>query len=87
MALKTIGFSEVKARLSEVTEEVNRTGRPVLVYKHNRPRVTIAPAQQGAGAERQQSAFGILHNYADSSKWELEGSAWESEVLGRHAAS
>jgi prevent-host-death family protein len=42
----TIGFSEAKAKLSQLTEEVNRTGRPVVVYKHNKPWVTIEPAAQ-----------------------------------------
>ena len=48
----TIGFTEVRKRLSEVTDEVNRTGRPVIVLKNNRPWVSIAPINHpGDGAE------------------------------------
>lgn len=41
--VKTIGLAEAKARFSEVTAEVNRTGNPVTVLKNNRPWVAICP--------------------------------------------
>lgn len=41
--VKTIGLAEAKARFSEVTTEVNRTGKPVTVLKNNRPWVAICP--------------------------------------------
>jgi prevent-host-death family protein len=86
MTPQTIGFSEVKARLSEITEEVNRTGRPVLVYKHNRPWVNITPAAQEPASPTEGSPFGMLRKYADPAKWALEGNAWEADVLERYAA-
>ena len=41
--VKTIGLAEAKARFSEVTAEVQRTGEPVTVLKNNRPWVVIRP--------------------------------------------
>jgi prevent-host-death family protein len=52
----TIGFSEAKAKLSQLTEEVNRTGRSVVVYKHNKPWVTIEPAVQNSVFGNQETA-------------------------------
>ena len=85
MTPHTIGFSEAKAKLSEITEEVNRTGRPVLVYKHNRHWVNITPAAQEPVSSAVGSPFGMLHKYADPAKWTLEGNAWEAGVLERYA--
>ncbi|GHT80024.1 hypothetical protein FACS1894104_5410 [Actinomycetota bacterium] len=85
MTPRTMGFSEVKARLSEITEEVNRTGRSVLVYKHNRPWVNITPAAQAPTQATKDLPFGMLHKYADPTKWELEDDAWEAGVLERYA--
>jgi antitoxin Phd len=47
----TIGFTEARKRLSEVTDEVNRTGRTVIVLKNNRPWVSISPVGPAAQAE------------------------------------
>ena len=44
MAQLTVGLSEAKARLSEITEAINRTGEPVTVFKKNKPWVVIYPA-------------------------------------------
>lgn len=39
----TVGMSDAKANFSKLTAEVNRTGRPVTVFKNNRPWVEIRP--------------------------------------------
>ena len=58
MAPLTIGFSEAKAKLSQLTEEINRTGQSVMVYKRNKPWVTIVPAAPGVpGGDATQEAM------------------------------
>jgi prevent-host-death family protein len=85
MALRTIGFSEAKARLSEITEDVNRTGKPIVVYKHNRPWVNITPAVEAVSPGTRHAAFGVLRKYADPSKAALEDGAWEADVKEHYA--
>ena len=46
----TIGLVEAENNFSEVTAEVNRTGRPVTVLKNDRPWVVISPAPRDADA-------------------------------------
>lgn len=41
-----IGVTEAKAHFSEITRQVNATGRAVTVLKNNRPWVVISPARQ-----------------------------------------
>lgn len=45
MAAITMGLAEAKNNFSKVTNEVNRTGKPVTVLKNNKPWVIIQPAQ------------------------------------------
>lgn len=42
-ATLTVGMSDAKANFSKLTAEVNRTGRPVTVFKNNKPWVEIRP--------------------------------------------
>jgi antitoxin (DNA-binding transcriptional repressor) of toxin-antitoxin stability system len=85
MLSNTIGFSEAKSRLSEITEEVNRTGRTVIVYKYNRPWVNISPAVDATPKEVRSSAFGALHHYADPAKRAQEEGALEEAMAQKHA--
>lgn len=61
MAVATMGLAEAKANFSKVTAEVNRTGRPVTILKHNRPWVVIAPVNQSAV----DVAVDFMEEYAD----------------------
>jgi len=54
-----MGLAEAKNNFSRVTAEVNRTGKPVMILKNNRPWVVIQPAQQAA------SAVDVMDAYAD----------------------
>ena len=85
MIPKTIGFTEAKAKLSLTTTEVNRTGRPILVIKNNRPWVTISPAVKTASKQSPCTAFGCLSQYADPAKRRMENGAWKAAVLDKHA--
>lgn len=40
----TIGLTEAKANLGKITEEVNKTGVPVTIFKNNKPLVVMYPA-------------------------------------------
>ncbi|MDR3314897.1 MAG: type II toxin-antitoxin system Phd/YefM family antitoxin [Coriobacteriales bacterium] len=85
MTPKTIGFSEAKARLSEITEEVNRTGRSVLVYKRNKPWVNITPASEDAQQAPRLSMFGALNAYANPAIRKQEDGAWEEAMVNKNA--
>ncbi len=41
--MKALGVFDIKTRLSEICDEVARTGEPVLVTKRGKPFVRIAP--------------------------------------------
>jgi prevent-host-death family protein len=87
VAPRTIGLTEAKAKLSQITAEVNRTGRSVLVIKNNHPWVTIAPATDIAPKMPKHSAFGCLRQHADPSRRTQEDGAWEAAAAAadKHA--
>jgi antitoxin Phd len=43
----TIGLTEAKANLGRITEEVCKTGKPVTIFKNNKPLVVMYPATLG----------------------------------------
>ena len=65
MTAVTIGLAEAKNNFSRVTAEVNRTGRPVTVFKNNRPWVTISPAAGAAASDTVSQAVDFMDEYAD----------------------
>lgn len=65
MTAVTIGLAEAKNNFSRVTAEVNRTGRPVTVFKNNRPWVTISPAAGVAASDMVSQAVDFMDEYAD----------------------
>jgi antitoxin Phd len=82
----TIGFTEARKRLSEVTEEVNRTGHTVVVLKNNRPWVAISPVpdalDDGSAVLRDAlDAFRSMREEAQS-----RGFATEAEIEAEIAA-
>lgn len=81
----TIGFSEAKARLSQVTEEVHRTGQSVLVFKNNKPWVTISPVTDQTTSAYSQNSFGSLNEYANPDLKAQEEDAWRQDAAENHA--
>lgn len=65
MTAVTIGLAEAKNNFSRVTAEVNRTGRPVTVFKNNRPWVTISPAARPVASDMVSQAVDFMDEYAD----------------------
>lgn len=67
MSAITIGLAEAKNNFSCVTAEVNRTGKPITVFKNNRPRVTISPAQPQTVSSDSSTlvAIDFMDEYAD----------------------
>lgn len=63
MTAITMGLVEAKNHFSQVTAEVNRSGRPVTVLKNNRPWVVIQPAAAAQGID--EAAVDFMHEYAD----------------------
>ena len=59
MASYTIGLAEAKKNFSKLTNEVNKTGKPVTVLKNNKPWVIICPASM-ADQMRDDIAIDIL---------------------------
>lgn len=51
----TIGLTEAKANLNKIAQRVNETGRPVTVFKRNRPYVTIGPVQETPNDETMEA--------------------------------
>ena len=49
--MKSLGLFETKNRLSEVCDEVARTGEPCLITRHGRPLVRLVPvAEKSCGS-------------------------------------
>lgn len=48
----SVGVREAKNRFSELTAQVNETGRPLVVTKNNEPWVVIHPADAAARERR-----------------------------------
>jgi len=48
--MKTIGIFEAKTRLSEICEEVARTGRPAEISRRGKPYVRIVPLTESRGS-------------------------------------
>ena len=65
MTAVTIGLAEAKTNFSRVTAEVNRTGRPVTVFKNNRPGGTISPAARPVASAMVSQAVDFMDEYAD----------------------
>lgn len=67
MSAITIGLAEAKNNFSRVTAEVNRTGKPITVFKNNRPWVTISPAQPQTDSSDSSMlvAIDFMDEYAD----------------------
>ena len=84
----TVGFTEAKTQLSQLTERVNRTGQSVLVLKNNKPWVTISPAQYlESNTSKLGDAYGMLKAYANPRLIKDEANAWEVSVKEQHATS
>ena len=58
-----MGLAEAKNNFSRVTAEVNKTGRPVTILKHNKPWVVIQPVQKSVSAT--DVAIDFMDEYAD----------------------
>jgi antitoxin Phd len=82
-----IKLSDAKARLSQITEEINRTGRPMTVMKNNKPWVTISPAASANQLKSPPPPFGMLKKYADPKKRALEEIAYKEAAEAKHALS
>jgi antitoxin Phd len=81
MAPLVIGFTEVRKRLSEVTDEVNRTGRSVIVLKNNRPWVSIAPVSSDASSAGSPVVEEALHAFRSMrAESAAKGFATEDEI-------
>jgi len=81
-----MGISEAKAKLSQVAEEVSRTGRPVIVLKNNKPLVTITPITEEEIQKPTHKALGSLHEYANPDLIPLEEGAWQRAVAEKYAS-
>lgn len=60
MGIYTVGLAEAKNNFSKITAEINRTKKPVTVFKNNKPWVIIQPAAEGIEAESNDIAQDIL---------------------------
>lgn len=47
----TVGLTEAKVNFNKIARAVNETGRPVTIFKRNKPYVTIVPASDSFNAE------------------------------------
>lgn len=65
MAAPAMGLAEAKNNFSNVTAEVNRTGRPVTVLKNNKPWVVIQPAAAARDGNAVDVAVDFMDEYAD----------------------
>lgn len=62
----TMGFTEAKAKLSQVTREANETGTIVTVYKNNKPWFDIVPrAVKGKQGEYLDAVLETMGEYED----------------------
>ncbi|MCL1799558.1 MAG: type II toxin-antitoxin system Phd/YefM family antitoxin [Eggerthellaceae bacterium] len=86
MAPLTIGFTEARRNLSKITDEVNRTGRPVTILKNSRPFVTISPVDNIASEEDSilRDALEAFHAMRDEAR--SRGFASEAEIEAEIAA-
>ena len=65
--MKDVGMFEAKTKLSELCDEVHRTGEHVLVTRRGKPYVQIVPYRQAENAgsavwearERYESEYGL----------------------------
>jgi antitoxin Phd len=81
-----MGISEAKAKLSQVVEEVSRTGRPVTILKNNKPQVTISPITAADKTQFSQSSYGVFKKYANPEMIPFEKEAWPKAAVEKHAA-
>ncbi len=65
MQATTIGLAEAKNNFSRVTAEVNRSGKPVTVFKNNRPWVVISPASGASSSDAVATAIDFMDEYSD----------------------
>lgn len=61
-----MGLAEAKNNFSRVTAEVNKTGRPVTILKHNKPWVVIQPIKKSVSIT--DVAIDFMNEYAACSK-------------------
>jgi len=80
MTSLTIGFTEARKRLSEVTDEVNRTGRTVIILKNNRPWVSISPIGQETLTEQPIIQDALKAFRSMRSEAESKGFATDAEI-------
>lgn len=77
LSMPIVGVTEAKAHFSELTREVNATGRAVTVFKNNRPWVVISPAREDFRAKSVETS--IVMDEADRKMGTSEG-AWFTDV-------
>jgi len=61
-----MGLAEAKNNFSRVTAEVNKTGRPVTILKHNKPWVVIQPVKKSVSIT--DVAIDFMNEYSACSK-------------------
>lgn len=60
MSELTATVAETRANFSRIAATVNRTGRPVTVFRNSKPWVVIAPVGEGAGVPRVDWARAVV---------------------------
>lgn len=82
-AVQRKGLADCKAHLSDLVANAELNGESYMIMRYNRPAALLIPVPS---EPKQAKARGILSDYADPAKRELESGAWARAMVSKHAA-